>query len=116
MQLRDADKPIVYPGYWTLFGGGVEAGETPVNAAIRELNEETGLIVMAENLLPTVVTLSADSRKELIYIFSAKLDISPKDIFLQEGAGFAFLGREQLERINIIPHIKYAINLYYNIR
>lgn len=31
-------------GYWNGFGGGIESGEAPEDAAIRELEEECGLI------------------------------------------------------------------------
>ena len=37
--------------YWTLPGGGLEAGETPAEAAVREVWEETGLRVRAVRLL-----------------------------------------------------------------
>jgi 8-oxo-dGTP diphosphatase len=40
MQLRDNDPKILYPGYWGLFGGHIEAGETPEIAVVRELIEE----------------------------------------------------------------------------
>ena len=39
------------PGSWTLPGGGVEFGEHPEAAAIRELHEETGLIGSIAELL-----------------------------------------------------------------
>jgi 8-oxo-dGTP pyrophosphatase MutT (NUDIX family) len=40
MQLRDNIPNILYPGYWGLFGGHIEAGETPEIALRREILEE----------------------------------------------------------------------------
>jgi 8-oxo-dGTP diphosphatase len=36
---------------WTLPGGGIEAGEDPVDAVVREIAEETGLVAEAGELL-----------------------------------------------------------------
>ena len=42
MQLRDNIPTILYPGVWGLFGGHMEAGETPEIAVEREVLEEIG--------------------------------------------------------------------------
>jgi ADP-ribose pyrophosphatase YjhB (NUDIX family) len=39
------------PGLWSVPGGRVEPGETPAAAAVREVAEETGLVVEAGPLL-----------------------------------------------------------------
>ena len=38
-----------FPGAWDVTGGGVKAGETPMQAGIREAREELGLIVRPED-------------------------------------------------------------------
>jgi ADP-ribose pyrophosphatase YjhB (NUDIX family) len=40
-----------YEGFWTLPGGGLEHGEHPRDAALRELEEETGLSAVLGELL-----------------------------------------------------------------
>ncbi|MGB8701659.1 MAG: NUDIX hydrolase, partial [Thermosynechococcaceae cyanobacterium] len=42
LQLRDPLPTIVFPGHWGLFGGHIEAHETPEEAVWRELVEEIG--------------------------------------------------------------------------
>lgn len=43
---------------WGSPGGGVELGETPIDAAVRETKEETGIDIYAESLIPVAVNYS----------------------------------------------------------
>jgi ADP-ribose pyrophosphatase YjhB (NUDIX family) len=58
--VRDADERVllchIHPSVgvgdvWTLPGGGLEFGESPARAALRELEEETGLVGEIERLV-----------------------------------------------------------------
>jgi 8-oxo-dGTP pyrophosphatase MutT (NUDIX family) len=54
--LRDADGRVLLARHaegnlWLLPGGGIEPGETPADAAVREMFEETGLIVRLTRLV-----------------------------------------------------------------
>lgn len=52
-------KPIA--GVWSLPGGHIEPGETAAAAAVRELNEETGLVAAADGLVDILdVIIRAD--------------------------------------------------------
>lgn len=43
---------MAFGGMWAFPGGALEDGETPVEAAVRELGEETGVSVAPESLVP----------------------------------------------------------------
>ena len=48
---------------WMVPGGGIEEGESSLEAAVREVDEETGLDVQIEKLLWHVEEVSEDDRR-----------------------------------------------------
>jgi 8-oxo-dGTP pyrophosphatase MutT (NUDIX family) len=60
LHVRDLTNPAFGTG-WELPGGGMESGETYVEAAIRELREETGIVVAASSIGP------ASWRRDVLY-------------------------------------------------
>lgn len=60
MQLRD-DKPgVSMRGYWGLFGGTIESGESPRQALARELREELALSIETPAIAFTELTYSLE--------------------------------------------------------
>ena len=59
--------PIVekYAGKWTLVGGGLDFGEDPKRAVVREVREETGLNAITGDLLDVDATVIEFSDKEV---------------------------------------------------
>lgn len=49
---RDSDPGLTpVPTFWITPGGGVDPGETDLEAAVREVEEETGLVIAASDLV-----------------------------------------------------------------
>lgn len=49
--LRDDVPHIKFPNFWDLPGGGIEAGETPREALLREVDEELGIALNPASII-----------------------------------------------------------------
>ncbi|MBL8146301.1 MAG: NUDIX domain-containing protein [Anaerolineae bacterium] len=104
LQQRDDRQDLRFPGYWTLFGGLVEEGESPDEAIERELMEELGLdgqpltpfeqyICPARSTPGVVVTTN--------HVYSGRLAQPIESLVLCEGQVMALMSCEQAGQVEL---------------
>ncbi|MEH1945946.1 MAG: NUDIX hydrolase [Nostoc sp.] len=95
MQLRDNIPGILYPGYWALFGGHIEPGETPDVAVKREILEEIGYD------LPSFVEFGCYPNERVVrHVFHAPLLVELNQLVLNEGWDMALFTPEDIRQGN----------------
>jgi len=80
LQKRSLNKKV-FPGYWSITGGGVDIGETTLDTVYRECKEELGITVDSNNL-ELVLSIKNDYNFTDIYLLKQNIDL--KDIVMQE--------------------------------
>jgi dihydroneopterin triphosphate diphosphatase len=102
------------PGTWQMISGGIESGETASQAALREIQEETGVVPQALYSADVVETFYMQSNDKITFVpvFVAfadnlKVSLSPKEHDAYEWLSFDN-ARERLvwaEQRRVISHI-----------
>ena len=75
-----------YKPYWSFPGGWIENGQTPREAALRELQEETGLVVAVEDIVfDSMVNRISDLMQSYQFIFrvTRPMELTAEQITLQ---------------------------------
>jgi|GEM_PF-98186 len=112
MQLRDDDPSIMFPDHWGITGGAGHPGETPEQAARREVAEETGLTLgkiepfrayyFQETRTPAGARPSAKRAADYeLYLFHAPCSTPTDEMTCGEGRGLRFFAPEELAEIDI---------------
>jgi 8-oxo-dGTP diphosphatase len=107
LHLRD-DKPnISHPNYWSIIGGGIEIGETPLEAIERECLEEIGLVPANIKFLNKIfMPLHGLSEEHEIFIFRGEIHEEVDEIILTEGQRLEYFYLEDIKNLKIPLHIK----------
>ena len=74
---------------WEITGGSILKGETPKLGAVRELQEETGIVVNEDDLIPIYTVPNKDFRS-IYYSFATIIDKAKTKIILQDGETIDF--------------------------
>ena len=94
LQLRDDIDSIIYPGHWGLFGGHLDPGETPVQALMRELQEE----ISWAPATPPPLWFSDSSNTRVAHVFRGDLEVPLNRLQLLEGQDLKLASIEELQR------------------
>ena len=113
LQLRDDIEGIVAPGRWGLFGGEVEVGESPAEAAAREMEEETGLRFEAARFAPFASVVSSAAPHGLLYVHRLAADFALAELRLGEGSGYALCTPRQARRLDLLEHLAEALEVFW---
>lgn len=106
--LRDDKPEIPFPSHWDLFGGHLEAGETPERALVREVKEELGIELNAVNFFRRFDCAEGDAYPNIKHIYWAVTARMPQELTLYEGQelrSIALGERKQIKFANILGAI-----------
>lgn len=111
MQLRDdgRGKPIPYPNTWNFPGGLVEAGETPLEAAIREIAEEFEIVLDPGDCVEVWRYEHAHAAVDHIFLCKVPAEVAP---VMHEGAAWSWMTPQEIaglklgfEQEKIVAHV-----------
>lgn len=112
--LRDNKPEIPNPNMWDFFGGGREGVETPLECAIREIEEELGIQLEASDFIWEQAHPALRNPEETAYFFVANLTPAHVDQFnFQEGQRWALMEpQEFLEREDAVEGMQERLRNY----
>ena len=94
------------PNKWCTFGGGIKKGEKSIDALLREIPEETGIIPERHSLIyvQDFEEFSAigpvKKRTGKIYNYAVNFEGDMGDVHVREGAGCSLFEEGELEKYN----------------
>lgn len=106
----------VFPGYWSIPGGHIDFGEDPLTACVREIKEETGLVVTETDVKLKYISYHYHlDRKETWNIFGFFVSVIDKNDVVNSGEGIAkWVSLQDVEKTDLFPPVAYYLKRALN--
>ncbi|MFG3343946.1 NUDIX domain-containing protein [Streptomyces sp. NPDC048018] len=113
LHLRDAHKPIHDPGTWSLVGGAAESGEAPDQAVVREIREETGLVL--DEVVPFTSARAGGPYVAAghILVYTAHWDGEAHTLPVTEGIAFLWADVDTMAHMTMCPWAYEAVRTHH---
>ncbi|MFZ6015804.1 MAG: NUDIX domain-containing protein [Patescibacteria group bacterium] len=110
LQQREETRSFM-PGYWSFFGGGIDAGENSLEALEREAVEELNYKIKDPQLIMKTTFQHPEQRSNMyIYIDYCK---NKKSLKLQEGQRWGWFAENETEPLKMLQSDRYLLSYIF---
>ncbi len=107
------DDAHLFPGHWAFFGGSCESDETPLEAVIRETEEELCYRLTSPRLVMEQ-PFSVNGLECLMYLYVEQHHGDKSMLRLCEGQGWGWFGAGETEKLLMTEHDRSALRVARN--
>ncbi|MFA7000134.1 MAG: NUDIX hydrolase [Candidatus Paceibacterota bacterium] len=118
MFLRDNEPGLFNANMWDFLGGGREGQESPQECAIREIQEEIGVVLSPQSFIwENTYPAQKDPNQKAVFMVAEIPKKSINNIILTEGQKWTLFDQETFfAKEDVIPALKIRFNDYLKVR
>lgn len=116
LMLRRSRTDTLYPDAWQIVTGSIETGETAVQGALRELQEETGYIPVKFWAVPHVNTFYSAQYDTINHtvVFAAQVDPAVEIVLSQEHSQYGWYTVDHAKAKSVWPGQVHALDIIHD--